>query len=213
MKLFSKKFRSHTLVFSAIWFLQATGYWGVTVYLPEYMARLGADPHMNMFSVFLGEIPGLFLAMILIERYMLGRIKTLRFFSAMTALSLLVFSVIPEHALKSVLIILCYFSMVPIYSILNTFTPEVYPTEIRSTAMAWVNILIEVPGLITPFVGATLLSSNIPWLYPVVWGCVFILQCAVTFALKNETAGREIVDHQFEIKDSGQSTQEVSVEC
>lgn len=163
------------------------------------MAKLGADPYFNMFSIFIGEIPGLLLAMLLIEHYMLGRIRTLRFFSAMTALSLFVFSFIPEHAFKTVLIILCYFSMVPIYSILNTVTPELYPTEVRSTAMAWVNILIEVPGLLTPFIGATLLSSDLPWLYPVVWGCVFFVQFAITFTLRNETAGRAIEDYQLNI--------------
>ncbi|XP_059170639.1 uncharacterized protein LOC131952132 [Physella acuta] len=193
-QLFSKELRSRTVVFSCIWFLQASGYWGVTTYLPEYMSNLGVDPYFNMFSVFIGEIPGLFLAMILIERYMLGRIRTLRLFCALTALSLLVFSFIPEHAYKAVLIILCYFSMVPIYSILNAFTPELYPTDIRSTAMAWMNVVIEIPGLITPFVGATLVSSSIPWLYPVVWGSLFVIQCALTFAIKKETAGKDLKD-------------------
>ncbi|CAL1541334.1 unnamed protein product, partial [Lymnaea stagnalis] len=189
MQLFTGELKIRTLVFSCIWFLQAAGYWGVTAYLPEYMAKLGAEFYFNVFSVFIGEIPGLFLAMILIERYMLGRVRTLRFFSAFTAIALLLFSFIPEHAFKSVLIILCYFSMVPIYSILNAFTPELYPTDVRSTAMAWMNIVIEIPGLITPFVGATLVSCDIPWVYPLTWGCLFVVQCVFTFAIKTETAG------------------------
>ncbi|XP_055900661.1 uncharacterized protein LOC106050771 [Biomphalaria glabrata] len=192
--LFTEKLRRHTLAFSLIWFLQAAGYWGVTVYLPEYMDKLGVDPYLNMFSVFIGEIPGLFLAMILIESHMLGRIRTLRFFSSLTAGSLLVFSIIPHHAFKAVLIIACYFSMVPIYSILNAFTPELYPTDIRSTAMAWMNVLIEIPGLITPFASASLVSSDLPWLYPVTWGSVFLIQCLLTLAIKTETAGKELRD-------------------
>ena len=182
---------------SLVWFLQATGYWGVTNYLPEYMEKLGADPYFNMFSVFIGEIPGLFLAMFLIEKYMLGRIRCLRLFSFVTAVSLFLFSFIPRHEFKSVLIIICYFSMVPIYSILDTYTPEVFPTDVRSTAMAWVNNVIEVPGLITPFVSATLLSSDLPWLYPVVWGSVFVLQCIITFCLRIETAGKDLKDVQY----------------
>ncbi|XP_005099478.1 organic cation/carnitine transporter 7 [Aplysia californica] len=213
LHLFSKELRSRTFFFSVTWFLQATGYWGVTVYLPEYMARLGADPYFNMFSVFIGEIPGLFLAMLLVEKYMLGRIRTLRFFSVLTALSLLIFSFIPEHEFKSVLIIICYFSMVPIYSILNTYTPEVYPTDLRSTAMAWMNIVIEVPGLVTPFVGATLLSSSLPWLYPVVWGSVFVVQCLVTFGLRTETAGRDLRDFEFGSHKVKNSASSQSVDC
>ncbi|KAH9489219.1 hypothetical protein Btru_045634 [Bulinus truncatus] len=190
--LFNRELRARTLVFSMIWFLEAAGYWGVTVYLPEYMESLGVDPYLNMFSVFIGEIPGMFLAMILIEGHMLGRIRTLRCFSALTAGSLFVFSIIPLEALKVVVIIVCYFSMVPIYSILNAFTPELYPTDIRSTAMAWMNVLIEIPGLISPWVSAKLLSSEIPWLYPVTWGSVFLVQCALTLAIKTETAGKEL---------------------
>ena len=131
---------------------------------------------------------------------MLGRIRTLRFFSIMTAASLLLFAVIPHHAAQAALIILCYFSMVPIYSILNTYTPEAFPTNLRSTALAWMNIVIELPGLLTPFAGATLLSSSLPWLYPVVWAGVFLLQFSLTFGLKLETAGRSLQDVQ---KNSG----------
>lgn len=200
--LFSKNLWKDTLTFSCLWFLQAMGYWGVTIYLPEYMTNLGVNSYFNMFSIFIGEIPGLILAMIVIEHHMLGRIGCLRLFSFLTAVSLLIFSFIPKHALKSVLIIVCYFSMVPIYSILNTFTPEIYPTDIRSTAMAWMNVVIEVPGLITPFVGATLLSSSLPWLYPVVWGSVFVLQFVVTLGLRREMAGESLKENVAIVQNS-----------
>lgn len=183
-----------TIVVSMVWFLQATGYWGVTTYLPEYMASHGVNPYFNMFSVFIGEIPGLILAMFLIEKRQIGRINCLKVFSGITFISLLLFGFVPLYELKTVLVIMCYFSMVPIYSVLNTFTPEVYPTNIRSIAMGWVNVIIEFPGLITPFVGEVLLSSTISWLYPVVWAAIFILQFMIVFGLKKETVGQDLVD-------------------
>lgn len=180
---------------SLVWFLQALGYWGVTTYLPEYMASQGVNPYFNMFSVFIGEIPGLLLAMVLIERKRIGRINCLRTFSAITLVALVAFAFVPLHQLKTFFVITVYFSMVPIYSVLNTFTPEVYPTNVRSIAMGWVNVVIEIPGLVTPFVGEVLLSSAISWLYPVVWAAVFALQLAVTLGLgKLETAGQALVD-------------------
>ncbi|GFR71888.1 synaptic vesicle 2-related protein [Elysia marginata] len=196
-RLFSPELRGRTLTFTMIWFLEATGYWGVTAYLPAYMSsRLGTHSRLSLFSVFIGEIPGIVLAMLLVERVMLGRIRTLRFFSAMTAASLLLFAAIPHHAAQAASIILCYFSMVPIYSILNTYTPEAFPTDLRSTALAWMNVVIEFPGLVTPFAGATLLSSSLPWLYPIVWAAVFLLQFSLTFNLKVETAGQSLQDIQ-----------------
>lgn len=170
------------------------GFWGVTIYLPEYMMKQGVTPYFSMFSIFIGEIPGLLLAMILIERHMFGRIWCLRLFSVSTCISLIAFALVNVDFLRAVCAVVCYFFMVPVYSILNTFTPEIYPTPVRSTAMAWMNIIIEIPSLVTPFVGETLLSSQIPWLYPVVWAACFFLQLMFSFGLRTETAGRNLDD-------------------
>lgn len=194
--LFSPELRRRTLFMSLIWFFQSTGYWGVTIYLPEYMNSLGVNSYMNMFTIFIGELPGIALAMIVIERHMLGRINSLKFFSFFTGASLLVFAFVPLESIKAALVIVCYFFMVPIYSILNAFTPEIYPTDVRSTAMAWANIVIEIPGLITPFIGAMLLSSDIVWLYPVTWAACFLLQFIFCFFVGVETAGEELNDRK-----------------
>ncbi|XP_076471564.1 synaptic vesicle 2-related protein-like [Babylonia areolata] len=193
-QLFSGVLLWQTVLLSLVWFLQSTGFWGVTTYLPEYMATRGVNPYLNMFSVFIGEIPGLILAMVLIEKRSIGRINCLRMFSSITLVALVAFAFVPLHQLKTVFAIVVFFSMVPIYSVLNTFTPEVYPTHIRSIAMGWVNVVMEIPGLITPFVGELLLSSSIEWLYPVVWASVFAAQLAVTLGLGKETAGQNLED-------------------
>ncbi|KAK3596795.1 hypothetical protein CHS0354_036634 [Potamilus streckersoni] len=193
-ELFKAPVLKRTIFSSLVWFFQSAGFWGVTIYLPEYMGSLGINPYFNMFTVFIGELPGLFLAMILIEPHMLGRIKCLRFFSMGTIITLVLFAFINLDFLKAVCVIVVYFFMVPIYSILNTYTSEVYPTDIRSIAMAWVKSVISVPGLITPFVGASILSSNISWLYPIVWACCFVLQFLCTFGFSTETAGKDLRD-------------------
>lgn len=164
------------------------------MYLPEYMGSLGIDPYFNMFTVFIGEIPGLVLAMILIEPHMFGRIKCLRFFSAFTAVGLLLFAFIHVDFLKAVFVIVVYFFMVPVYSILNTYTPEVYPTDNRSMAVAWMYMVIAFPGLITAFLSASVLSTNITWLYPTVAAAFFSLQFLFTFGLRSETAGQGLND-------------------
>lgn len=198
LDLFTPGNRWKTFNLGVVWFLQAAGYWGVTMYLPEYMGSQGVDPYFNMFTIFIGELPGLCLAMILIEPYMLGRIRCLKLFSLSTCISLIFFAFVKLDFLKAVFVIVCYFFMVPIYSILSTFTPEVYPTGIRSTAMATMYMLIEIPGLVTPFVGEYLLSSRINWLYPVVWAGVFLLQSMAICGLPSETAGKALKDSQKE---------------
>ena len=186
------------------------------MYLPEYMSTLGIDPYFSTFSVFLGELPGLCLAMILIEPHMLGRLKCLRFFSFFSAMFLLLFAFIQFETLKAVFVIIVFFFIVPVYSILNTFTAELYPTDSRSTSMAWVYFIISIPGLVTAFLGASLLSSSIKWLYPTVSAGFLTLEFLFTFGLRTETAGQSLCDTQeikLEPEETGlQPTEEIKLE-
>ncbi|KAL8603810.1 hypothetical protein ACOMHN_058545 [Nucella lapillus] len=206
--LFTAPFLRKTVTLSSVSFLQATGYWGVTTYLPEYLTSLGVNPYLNMFSVFIGEVPGLVLAMFLIEKRSLGRIKCLRMFSFITFLALIAFAFVPLRHLKTFFAIVVFFSMVPIFSVLNTFTPEVYPTSVRSVAVGWMNVVMEVPALVTPFAGEFLLSSAIPWVYPVVWSAVFASQLMVTWGLTGgqETAGENLTDSDLHRSDKQSSS-------
>ncbi|XP_060065074.1 synaptic vesicle 2-related protein-like [Ylistrum balloti] len=194
--LLTPALRGRTLVISAIWLLQCVGYWGVTLFLPTYMASVGMEPYLNTFSIFIGQIPGMFLAIITIEPHMLGRIRCLRFFSLFTCISLVLFAFIDDVAAKTVIVIVCYFFMVPMYSILNTLTPEMYPTDIRTTALAFISVLIGLPSLFTPFLSAGVLSTGVLWLYPVVWGACFLMQTILTFFLHQETAGKKLDDRK-----------------
>lgn len=174
--------------------MQSMGFWAVTMYLPEYMGGLGMDVYFIMVTVFVGEIPGMCLAMILIEPHMFGRIRCLRFFSAVTATFLILFAFINLDFLKAVFVVVVYCFMAPLYSILNTFTPEVYPTDSRSIAMAWVYIVTSVPNISTAFIGASVLSTNITWLYPTLSAAFFTLQFLFTFGLGADPAKQGLND-------------------
>ncbi|KAH3884119.1 synaptic vesicle 2-related protein-like [Dreissena polymorpha] len=197
--LFDRSLQRRTFFCSVVWFLQSLGYWGVTMYLPEYLSTkvsVGMDPSLNMFGVFLGQIPGLLLAMVLIEPDKLGRIKCLRFYSFFTISSLLLFAFIDISVLKACFVILVYLFMVPIYSILNTFTPEVYPTDTRGIALAWMYMVIAFPGLVTAFIGASVLSTNITWFYPTLSAAIFALQLLFSFGLNIEPGRHGLVDNK-----------------
>lgn len=194
--LLTPALKGRTLVISAIWLLQCIGYWGVTLFLPQYMDSVGMDPYLNTFSIFIGQIPGMFLAIITIEPHMLGRIRCLRFFSFFTCLSLILFAFIDDVAAKTVIVIVCYFFMVPMYSILNTLTPEMFPTDIRTTALAFISFLIGLPSLFTAFLSAGVLSTGVLWLYPLVWGACFLILTFLTFLLHQETAGKKLDDRK-----------------
>ncbi|KAL4225723.1 hypothetical protein ACF0H5_016412 [Mactra antiquata] len=193
-ELFSPSLRLQTIFTALVWFLQSMGFWSVTMYLPEYMSSIDIDPYFNMFAVFIGEIPGLCLAMYLIEHRWFGRIRCLRMFSLASIICLVIFALINVTIVKTIFVILVYFFMVPIYSILNTYTPEVYPTDTRSIAMALMCMIVALPSVITAFIGATVLSTDITWLYPIVAAGFFSLQFLFTWGLKSETAGQDLHD-------------------
>lgn len=129
---------------------------------------------------------------------MLGRITSVILFICMTIVLLAVFAVLSTSHLiwaQTLTIMTCFAFMAPIYSILNTFTPEIYPTAIRSTALGWVYMVSNIPGLITPFIDATLLDSPVVWLYPVVWLMFFVLEFVVMLSIRTETAGKRLSDN------------------
>ncbi|CAI9722613.1 vesicle 2-related 7-like [Octopus vulgaris] len=197
--LFTREFRYRTLTISLVWLFQATGYWGVTTYLPQYMSdKLNLGGYFIIFIIFISELPGLFLALFFIRKNMLGRITSVILFICMTIVLLAVFAVLSTSHLiwaQTLTIMTCFAFMAPIYSILNTFTPEIYPTAIRSTALGWVYMVSNIPGLITPFIDATLLDSPVVWLYPVVWLMFFVLEFVVMLSIRTETAGKRLSDN------------------
>ena len=185
--LFKRNYIIQTIQLSAIWFLQSTGYWGVTVFFPKYLTKFGAPTYFDIFVCICAELPGLFLVILMIDNPRFGRISTLRFFSFGSIISLSLSTFLQTEIAISVLAVITYFFMVPIYSVLETYTPELYPTQMRSMMMSWINIIIAIPGMTTAFLGATIVSSTINWLYPLVWGLVFVFQFLIAFTLKKET--------------------------
>ena len=192
--LFTSELLRHSILTTLVWVMQSMGFWSLTLYLPEYMDSIGFDQYFISFFTFVSELPGFALAMILIEPHMLGRIKCLRFFSFFTIISLITLAFVRIDYMKAIALMVLYFFMPPIYSILNTYTPEVYPTSVRGVAMGFVYMVISFPGLIMSYLAPTVLSTQIKWLYPVVGSGFFILQLLFTFGLKTEPAGQGLIE-------------------
>ena len=75
-----------------------------------------------------------------------------------------------------------------------TYSSEVYPTRSRSVALAYMNFIGSLPGLVTPFVSGYLVDVKVVWLYPVVWAVVYAVQLAVAVLLRHETRDVELLE-------------------
>lgn len=192
--LFQRRYLRTTLLLSVAFICQAGGYWGVTLFLPAQLERLGVNGYFNTFSVLLAEFPGIVLVAIIIEWPEIGRLNTLRVFSAMTVCFMALFGIIQTPVATTVFSMLLYFAMVPIFGILYTYASEVYPTRARSIALAYMNFVASLPGLVTPFISGYLVDVSVVWLYPVVWAGVYIVQLCAAMLLRYETREVELLE-------------------
>lgn len=195
--------RQHTLVLGWIWFFHFSGYWGISMYLPAYLKTRGGfgdDVYLIFLYMVLAEIPALALLVLVVDR--LGRKTSLRLFLFGAALSTAVFAYVSSHSHdahedhdhSSRLVILSamgiYFCTTPVFATLFTYTPESYPTEIRTTIMGLMNGLSSCAGIIVPLLSATLVEASPAWLYPCTWSACFLTAAIASCFLQMETTSR-----------------------
>ncbi len=192
--LFSQGYAAHTLKIGMLWLLQAAGYWGVTLFFPVYLEQFGVNQYFCMFINVCAVIIGLCLLRILVDKPWFGRIRTLRIYICGTIISLLLGSLLQDEVSISVLAVFTYFFMAPMAAILQIYTAETYPTLLRNTAMSWALVMSCVPGMTTALIGAELLSSSKKWLYPLVWGSVYVLQFVVAMTLNKDRTAVALVE-------------------
>ena len=192
--LFQRRYLRTTLLLSVAFVCQAGGYWGVTLFLPAQLEKLGVDGYFNTFAVFLAEFPGILLVSIIIEWPEIGRLNTFRIFSTMTVCFMALFGIVQNPIATTTFSMLLYFAMVPIFGIMYTYISEVYPTRARSVALAYMNFISSLPGLVTPFVSGYLVDVQLVWLYPAVWAVVYAVQLIAAILLRQETRDIELLE-------------------
>mmetsp|Transcript_98203 Transcript_98203/g.262338 ORF Transcript_98203/g.262338 Transcript_98203/m.262338 type:complete len:451 (-) Transcript_98203:8-1360(-) len=171
-----------TLALAVVWVLQSVSYWGVTTFLPAFLARAGIPARQTIFAMVCAELPGGVLAAILMD--FVGRFWTLRlfFFGA----SLMSAAVVILVALDKADALLCwacagtYMFLVPVWSILFVCTPELYPAEVRGRALGMFQTLQTLPELVSPVISAQLISAASPWVFMAAWSSLLAVALAVS---------------------------------
>ncbi|KAJ6239847.1 major facilitator-type transporter hxnz-related [Anaeramoeba flamelloides] len=190
-QLWDPELRRTSVCFFCFWFLQPLAYWGVTSFLPVYLKNLGLEWEKVIFYMLTAELPGVFLAGFLSDKKSIGRKGALRIFSAGAGITLALLAILrrPPWLIVTVCLFL-YVFVVPIYSVLFTFTPECFPTDIRTTAMGVSNVALTLPGMFAAFLAAKILEVHSNWLFPFVWCMCYVAFFVVTLFLKVDTVGK-----------------------
>ncbi|MFC4639612.1 MFS transporter [Deinococcus hohokamensis] len=193
-ELFSGGIGRRTLLLAAVWFGLSLGYYGIFSWLPSFLKAQGMDlgaVYRTTLLLALAQVPGYVLAALLVER--IGRRATLVGYLVASAAGAYLFlgagtpgQVLATSALLS-------FALLGAWGALYAYTPELYPTPLRTTGMGFVSGMARLASVLSPSLGALLLTGQLPVALTLFAGC-FLLAALCAWAIGVETRGRQLSD-------------------
>ena len=188
-----------TIVLWVVWFGINFGYYGFVLWTPTLLMGQGFTMVRSFeFTVImcLAQLPGYFSAAWIIER--LGRKPTMVIYFAGTAFAAWLFGQAASEAAVLGFGCLLYFFALGAWGCVYSYTPEVYPTEIRGSGNGWAAAFGRIGAFIAPFV--------VPVVYNlfgaqggfmavfVVLSAAYALVAIVMAVLGVETKGRPLIE-------------------
>lgn len=159
--VFSKPYRKSTIVLWILWFTVVFSYYGMFLWLPSVMVLKGFDlvkSFQYVLIMTIAQLPGYFTAAYFIEKF--GRKFVLVIYLILTAVSALWFG-LAESELMLIIAGACLsFFNLGAWGGMYAYTPELYPTSFRATAVGFAASFGRVGGIIGPFLVGYLVSRN-----------------------------------------------------
>ena len=201
LAIFTPRYLRRTLPLSILIITETIGYLCSKVFMPDYLTNLGVSVYFTLVTASLAEIPGVLLMSIIVEWRGVGRLNSMRFFSALTSLMFIILTilvVVEGHQSESiylpVMFILIYFSAFPVMGLIYTYVSESYPTSIRSVSTAYFFILQSLAFLGGSYLTSSLAIEGVHWLFPLVWAGIFLIQLVAGMVLNYEPFGKKLKD-------------------
>jgi len=173
-ELFSRRFLCTTLVLWFLWFANALIYYGLVLFTPIFLNQtvvgdsaqsFDSDNQMyiDVLVSTMGELPGVLVAALLID--LIGRryTQSLMFASLSLYTCLLL---VPSNS-QWTYVLLCFLARglsMGVYCATYAYTPELYPTRIRSVGLGLCVSASKVASVLSPFISNVLIevSPTIP---------------------------------------------------
>lgn len=192
-ELLRDRLRRITLVNWAAWFLIAFSYYGIFVWLPTILKEEYGfvSSYAYVFFLVAVQMPGYFSAAWLVERW--GRKPTLAIYLGASALATFAWAVVSSPAAVFVAAGFMSFFTLGAFATLYTYTPETYPTTLRTTGMGSASGWARVGGFIAPYVGGVLIDASLV-LALSVFAAAFLVNAAIIALFAHETKDRDLAD-------------------
>lgn len=194
--LFDRRIVLTTLLLWIIWFCLSYGSWGFGFIIPIIFDRLnpGRDKSFvyrdTLIMISVGVL-GYFVVALIINR--IGR----RWLMGITFVIAGIFTCLVAASSNATYVLIMailinFFSSAP-WSIIYTYTPEVYPTELRSTGVGACAVFTRLAGTITPLCGESLLGVGFIWPF-ITYGIALLIAGIGSLLLPIETLNRPLQD-------------------
>jgi len=196
LDIFKGKYVRRTIMLWIHWFSIALTYWGIFLWLPQILSMKGLSYVRSVeYSIIitLAQLPGYFTAAWFVDR--IGRKKLLVLFMCLGGLgSFLFWSASSEFEVVLAGIMLSFFNL-GAWGITYAYTPELYPTKLRSIASGWANSIGRIGGMLGPYIAGFLLASTSNVMIPFLFFAIMHFVSALTVALLGvETKQKRLED-------------------
>ncbi|KAI8643589.1 major facilitator superfamily domain-containing protein [Parasitella parasitica] len=186
--LMSSQWRLTTLLIWAIWTFTSVAYTMFNVFLPKFLETLGFEGeaipsrqqvYWDYMIYSIAGVPGSVIASWLIETR-LGRKGTMAMSAFGSSIALFLFSIISSRITMVLSSSSVSFLATLLYAVIYGYTPEVFDTNVRGTAVGAASGLGRIAGIVSPIITGILLTINtsLP-LYISVIGFAIVGLCVV----------------------------------
>lgn len=198
--LWRQPYTKTTVLLWLIWFGISLGYYGVFTWLPSLFVQRGMTflrSFEYIFLLTLAQLPGYFSAAYLVER--LGRRVTLGLYLIASGLFTYLFAVAISLPVYVAAAVWMSFFALGAWGALYAYTPEAYPTQLRTTGMGAASGMARIAGTLAPTLGGYLLGISMP-LALTVFAAAYTLSGLAALALPYETKGQPLADVVGELR-------------
>lgn len=194
--VWSSDHRRSTIMLWILWFTVVFSYYGMFLWLPSVMVLKGFSLVKSFEYVLimtLAQLPGYFTAAYFIEKF--GRKFVLVLYLLLTAASAAWFgSASTEGMLLAAGICLSFFNL-GAWGGMYAYTPELYPTGVRSTGVGLAASFGRIGGIIAPYLVGILVARQVEigsifWIFFV----TILVGALAVLWLGTETKGKELAD-------------------
>lgn len=191
-----------TLFLSVVWIFQTLGFYGFTAFVPTLLVAHGFDlVHSIGFAAMtsLGAVPGALLAWPISDRF--GRKTPLVIVCIATAVSGILYG-ITFNAVAIVAFGFCVNALIQTFAaLLYTYTPELFPTEVRNSGTGFTYGMGRLVNIIGPFIVAGLFGSlGYQAVFVYIAACWIVV--AVTIAIFGPRSGQVTLEALSERRES-----------